>query len=198
MSRFSTNFEGPFLDSYGIGFRLYQAGQINWKHRTIAGVSWNGQDQEAYFFNPDGLGLPIKANPWKLPEWIRSHAVRREFASVHGYGHFAMKDGRLKALQSVGMTDWVTYWLVDQSDGFSNDADVWHRYVEADLAIEKTNSETLHREMRLDTDPAAYQDQCLAERREVLATQHRRRSAEDQKILAWLKGETPPPLLASA
>jgi hypothetical protein len=82
--------KGPFLDSYSIGFRLYQPGAVNWRHRTIAGVSWNGEEQEAFFFSPDGLVLPLKANPWELPELIRKNAVSREFSSVHGSGYFAM------------------------------------------------------------------------------------------------------------
>ena len=34
--------------------------------------------------------------------------------------------------------------------------------------------------------------------RDVMAIEYRRRCAEDSKILAWLKGETPPPLFAFA
>lgn len=40
-------FTGPFLDTYGIGFSLHQRGRNNWKQRTIAGVSWNGQEGKA-------------------------------------------------------------------------------------------------------------------------------------------------------
>ncbi|MBD8496206.1 hypothetical protein [Pseudomonas syringae] len=191
----ASNTTGPFLDSYSVGFQLYRKDEINWKHRTIAGVSWNGQEQEAFFFNAEGLALPLKADHWKLPDWIREHAVRREFASVHGYGYFSMKEDRRKALSSIGLNDWVTYWLVDQSGGFMNDAEVWQRYIEADLAIERAGCETLHSEMRLQSDKADYIQQCLAERREQLAAMHRQRCIEDQKILAWLKGEVPPPQL---
>ena len=102
MKRNYSPFKGPFLDSYSIGFRLYQPGAINWRHRTIAGVSWNGEEQEAFFFNPDGLVLPLKPNPWELPELLRKNAVRREFSSIHGTGHFAMKEGRRTALKSLG------------------------------------------------------------------------------------------------
>lgn len=189
----------PFLDSYSVGFQLYRKDEINWKHRTIAGVSWNGQEQEAFFFNAEGLALPLKVDHWKLPEWIREHAVRCEFASVHGYGYFSMKEDRRKALSFSGLNDWVTYWLVDQSGGFMNDAEVWQRYVKADLTIERAGCETLHSEMRLQSDKEDYIRQCLAERREQLAAMHRQCCIEDQKILAWLKGEVPPPqLVASA
>jgi len=197
MKRNYSPFKGPFLDSYSIGFRLYQTGAINWRHRTIAGVSWNGEEQEAFFFNPDGLVLPLKPNPWELPELIRKNAVRREFSSIHGTGHFAMKEGRRTVLKSLGMTDWVTYWLVDQSAGFANDPAVWRHITEQDLAEEKTASERLHREMKLTSDLTSYVNECLAQQRELLAVEHRRRCVEDSKILAWLIGETPPPLFTN-
>ncbi len=198
MKRNYCPFKRPFLDSYSIGFRLYQAGAINWRHRTIAGVSWNGEEQEAFFFSPDGLVLPLKANPWELPELIRKNAVRRKFSSVHGTGYFAMSGSRLASLKTRGMTGWVTYWLVDQSAGFANDPAVWQRITDEDLAVEKTATERLHHDMRLTSDLTQYVDECLAQSRDSLAVEHRRRCAEDSKILAWLKGETPPPLFASA
>ncbi|TPG82145.1 hypothetical protein [Pseudomonas mandelii] len=197
MKRNYSLFKGPFLDSYSIGFRLYQTGAINWRHRTIAGVSWNGEEQDAFFFNPDGLVLPLKPNPWELPELLRKNAVRREFSSIHGTGHFAMKEGRRTALKSLGLTDWVTYWLVDQSAGFANDPAVWQQITERDLAEERTASERLHREMRMTSDLSSYVDECLAQQRDRLTVEHRRRCAEDSKILAWLKGETPLPLFAN-
>lgn len=197
MRRSHSPFKGPFLDSYSVGFRIYRPGAINWRHRTIAGVSWNGEEQEAFFFNPDGLVLPLKPNPWELPELIRINAVRREFSSIHGTGHFAMKEGRRSVLKSLGLTDWVTYWLVDQSTGYANDLAVWRRITEQDLAEEKTASERLHREMRMTSDLSSYVEECLAQRRDLLAVEHRRRCVEDSKILAWLKGETPPPLFTT-
>lgn len=198
MKRNYSPFKGPFLDSYSIGFRLYQAGAINWRHRTIAGVSWNGEDQEAFFFSPDGLVLPLKANPWELPELIRKNAVHREFSSVHGTGYFAMSQNRLASLKTRGMTDWVTYWLVDQSAGYANDPAFWQRITDADLAVEKTATENLHHSMHLTSDLTEYVDECLAQRRDVMAVKYRRRCVEDSKILAWLKDETPPPLFAFA
>ena len=198
MKRNYCPFKGPFLDSYSIGFRLYQPGGINWRHRTIAGVSWNGEEQEAFFFSPDGLALPLTANPWELPELIRKNAVRREFSSVHGSGYFAMSESRLASLKSRGMTDWVTYWLVDQSAGFANDPAVWQRITDEDLAVEKTTSERAHQDMRLTSDLNGYVEECVAQRREQMAVVHRRRCVEDSKILAWLKGATPPPLFANA
>jgi hypothetical protein len=198
MKRNYCPFKGPFLDSYSIGFRLYQAGAINWRHRTIAGVSWNGEEQEAFFFSPDGLVLPLKANPWELPELIRKNAVRREFSSVHGTGYFAMSESRLASLKSRSMTDWVTYWLVDQSARYANDPSVWQLITDEDLAVEKTATQNLHQSMRLTSDLTGYVDECLTQRRDLMAVEYRRRCAEDNKILAWLKGETPPPLFAFA
>lgn len=198
MKRNYCPFKGPFLDSYSIGFRLYQPSAINWRHRTIAGVSWNGEEQEAFFFSPDGLVLPLKANPWELPELIRKNAVRREFSSVHGAGYFAMSESRLASLKTHGMNGWVTYWLVDQSAAYANDPAVWQRITDEDLAVEKTATERLHHDMRLTSDLTRYVDECLAQSRDSLTVEHRRRCAEDSKILAWLKGETPPPLFAFA
>jgi hypothetical protein len=198
MKRNYCPFKGPFFDSYSVGFSLYQPSEINWRHRTIAGVSWNGEEQEAFFFSPDGLVLPLKANPWELPELIRKNAVRREFSSVYGTGYFAMNPSRLASLKSRGMTDWVTYWLVDQSAGFANDPAVWQRITDEDLAVEKTTSERTHQNMRLTCDLVGYVEECVAQRQEQMALQYHRRCVEDSKILAWLKGETPAPLFALA
>ncbi|MEX5590092.1 hypothetical protein [Pseudomonas urmiensis] len=35
---------------------------VSGRHRILAGVSWNGQSQEAFFFNPDGLAIPLRAS----------------------------------------------------------------------------------------------------------------------------------------
>lgn len=197
MKRRYCPFKGPFHDSYSIGFQLYSQGDINWRHRTIAGVSWNGEEKEAFFFNPDGLVLPITPNPWELPQIIRKHAVRREFSSIHGHGHFAMKEGRRAGLSQFALNNWVTYWLIDQKDGYANDPQVWSQYVEKDIEQEKLISERLYADLRITSDLSQYMEECLVERRNSLVEQHRRRCAEDSKILAWLKGETPPPLFAS-
>ncbi|QXI10919.1 MULTISPECIES: hypothetical protein [Pseudomonas] len=197
MKRNYCPFKGPFHDSYSIGFQLYAQGGINWRHRTIAGVSWNGEEKEAFFFNPDGLVLPLTPNPWELPEIIRKHAVRREFSSIHGHGHFAMKEGRRAGLSQFALNNWVTYWLIDQKDGYSNDSDVWGKFVDKEIEQEKGISERLYTDLRITSDLSEYMEGCLNERRNVLAEQHRRRYAEDRKILAWLKGDTPPPLFAN-
>lgn len=197
MKRHYCPFKGPFHDSYSIGFQFYSQGDINWRHRTIAGVSWNGEEKEAFFFNPDGLVLPITPNPWELPEIIRKHAIRREFSSIHGHGHFAMKAGRRAGLSQFALNNWVTYWLIDQKDGYSNDPHVWSRFVEKDIEQERVISERLYTDLRITSDLSEYMQECLNERRNALAEQHRRRCAEDSKILAWLKGETPPPLFVN-
>ena len=74
---------------------------------------------------------------------------------------------------------------------------MWRHITEQDLAEEKTASERLHRELRMSSDLNSYVDECLAQRRDLLAVEHHRRCVEDSKILAWLKGETPPPLFAN-
>ncbi|RML66843.1 hypothetical protein ALQ92_100649 [Pseudomonas syringae pv. pisi] len=105
-----------------------------------------------------------------------------------------MKEGRRKALRTVGLNDWVTYWLVDQSGGFANESKFWQDYVATDLATEQANSEKLYSEMRLQEDRATYIEQSISERRDYLTVMHHRRCNEDRKILAWLKGEVPAPL----
>lgn len=198
MTQHTENPSHPFYDCYSIGFQLYRPGEMNWKHRTIAGVSWNGQEQEAFFFNAGGFSLPLKADPWKLPEWIRAHAVRREFGFIHGYGYFSMKENRRNALRAAGrMNDWVTYWLVDESGDFSNAPSVWQRYVEQDLEIELAGCETLHSDRRLQIEKTAYVEQCLGERRAHLADLYRKQCGEDLKLLAWLKGGIAAPLFGT-
>lgn len=198
MKRNHYPFEGPFHDSYAIGFQLYAQGGINWRHRTIAGLSWNSEENEAYFFNPDGFVLPLTPNPWKLPEIIRKHAIRREFSRVYGDGHFAMKEGRCAGLDQFALNNWVTYWFIDPKDGYSNDPQVWSQFVEKDIEQEKISSEQLYKELRITSDLSKYMEECLNDRRNTLAEQHRCHCTEDSKILAWLKGDASPPSLANA
>jgi hypothetical protein len=42
-------FNGPFLESYSFGFRLYRSDAMNLQHPTIEGVSRNGEKREAFF-----------------------------------------------------------------------------------------------------------------------------------------------------
>lgn len=101
------HFTGPFHDPYGAAFCLYKPGDINWRHRIIAGVSWNGQSQEAFFFNPDGLAIPLRANPWEMPAFMRKHGIRREFSTIVGEGPFAMDKQRRLALTAMQLAEWV-------------------------------------------------------------------------------------------
>ncbi|UVL31994.1 hypothetical protein LOY32_03780 [Pseudomonas donghuensis] len=213
-------FKGPFFDVYRIGFNLYQPNQNNWRQRTIAGVSWNGREREAFFFNPDGLVLPIEANPWELPPLLGRHTIQREFATVVGSGMFAMKKAQRNALTATGLGEWVTYWLVDFEAGYANDLANWAAYVETDLQAERQAAEASYaavqdlrprtgqpverpwneQGLQVETPTDDLPKQILENvdaRRSFLQDEYARQYAEDRRIAAWLRGEAgDPPLLA--
>ncbi|KEY87498.1 hypothetical protein MBA34_16675 [Pseudomonas capeferrum] len=192
MSMRRYHFTGPFHDPYGAAFCLYKPGDINWRHRIIAGVSWNGQSQEAFFFNPDGLVIPLRANPWEMPAFMRKHEVRREFSTIHGDGPFAMDKQRRSCLTSCQLAEWVTYWFTDESYPYSNDPEVWNVWVANDLVQEQVTSEQSHALGRDQTDLDTFVAECVANRGEWLTEEYRRRCKEDARIFAWLKGEAHP------
>jgi hypothetical protein len=191
-------FNGPFFDPYRVGFGLYLESALNWRPRTIAGVSWNGREREALFFNPDGLALPLEPHPWELPALLERHAVRREFATIHGAGQFAMKPARRNAMSPAVLNEWMTYWLVDDAARYANSPSVWGAYVESDLAAERQCIEachTLSESLQRRNPNLAVGDlgesilDGLAARRDHLQAEHERQCAEDRRISAWLRGE---------
>jgi len=186
------HFTGPFHDPYGAAFCLYNPGDINWRHRIIAGVSWNGQSQEAFFFNPDGLAIPLRANPWEMPAFVRKHGVRREFSTIVGEGPFAMDKQRCLGLTASQLAEWVTYWFTDETYLYSNEAEVWEDWVANDLKEEQATSEQSHAFGRDLTDLDTFVAECVAKRREWLTEEYRRGCKEDARIFAWLKGEAHP------
>jgi hypothetical protein len=187
------HFTGPFHDPYGAAFCLYKPGDANWRHRTIAGVSWNGQSQEAFFFNPDGLAIPLRANPWEMPAFMRKNGVRREFSTIVGDGPFAMDKQRRLGLTASQLAEWVTYWFTDESYPYSNDPEAWAVWAADDLEQEQTSSEQSHSFGRATEDLDTFVAECVAKREEWLAEEYRRRCIEDARIFAWLKGEAHPP-----
>lgn len=189
MSSRRVNFQGPFHDPYGAGFCVYKPNGINWRHRIIAGVSWNGQTQEAFFFNPDGLSIPLRPNPFEMPDFMRKHGVSRVFATIHGSGPFSMDKHRRDALAPHQLAEWVTYWFTDETYVYSNDPEVWARWMEEDLEQEKTAAEQSHAFERDPVELESYVGQSIETRRAWLTEEYRRRCVEDSKILAWLKGE---------
>lgn len=193
MSLRRVSFHGPFHDPYGAAFCLYQPDQINWRHRIIAGVSWNGQTQEAYFFNPDGLSIPLRSSPWEMPGFMRKHGIRREFSTTHGRGPFSMDQQRRAAMNPQQQAEWVTYWFTDDSFAYSNDPEVWAQWVELDLAEERAGCEQSHAFERAPAELETYVIECLEKRRTFLMAEHQRRCSEDRKILAWLSGEAHSP-----
>lgn len=197
-------FRGPFFDLYRIGFSLYRTGERNWRQRTLAGVSWNARERKAYFFNPDGLALPLEPHPWELPEMLGSHTVRREFGKVAGVGLFAMPVRQRNALTADGLAEWVTCWLVADDAPYANDPATWATYVESDLAAERRACEAAiaagrgitHGTAALAED-AAWVQESVEFRRLDLQDEYAYESAEDRRIADWLRGSGgEPPLLA--
>ena len=188
-------FTGPFFDTYGIGFALYQPGRNNWKQRTVAGVSWNGLDGKAHFFNPDGLVLPLVPSPWELPTLLRQHRTRMEPAQVVGAGAFAMTH---PAGESSESNHWVTYWLVGSDAAYANCPEVWTGYVESQVAAERKAAEHNYVDARRISQRAEHEPtcDCLSEWvrvntedcRRMLRAEYERECAEDQRVAAWLRG----------
>lgn len=215
-------FAEPFFDPYRIGFALYRSDKPNWRQRTIAGVSWDGRAREAYFFNPDGLVLPLEPHPWNLPPLLGQYVVRQEFAHVEGVGLFAMRPAQLKAMTSARLGDWVTYWLVGSDAHYANEADTWAEHTDARAVQAREDVEwtAKHQSDRFwpeslrwwsgmdDADRAEFhqqradhvkqlQSEAEQESRSNSADDYARQCAYDKRINAWLRGEAGgPPLLA--
>lgn len=202
---------GPFHDTYGIGFSLYKPGQNNWKQRTVAGVSWNGQEGKAYFFNPDGLVLPLTPSPWELPAVLHQQRTRMEPAQVMGSGVFAVAHPSGEAVPSSELSKWVTYWLVGSNATYANCPEVWGAYMEAQVAAERKAAEHNYTDVRrirqraVQSTDMPWQSQehkapCdglsewihenIEDCRSALHTKYESECAEDQRIAAWLRGCT--------
>ncbi|WP_156109508.1 hypothetical protein [Pseudomonas cremoricolorata] len=206
-----SRFPGPFLDTYGIGFSLYQMSRNNWKQRTIAGVSWNGQEGKAYFFNPDGIALPLLPSVAKLPNVLREHRTRMQPACVVGSGVFAMPNSSLEALSSSELSQWVTYWFVEDHAVYANCPDTWSAHVELQVTGERKAAEHNYPNVRRINLPtvqtpspsgqslqqdttyvglAQWVRENTEECRRILQAQYERECAEDQRIADWLRGCT--------
>jgi hypothetical protein len=204
MSSSRMPFRGPFFDSYRLGVSLYRPGERNWRQRTIAGVSWNGRERKAYFFNPDGLALPLDPHPWELPDLLAGRTVRREFAMVFGAGLFAMPDRQRNALAAANLAEWVTCWLVADDAPYANDAATWAAFVAVDLEAERRATESaiaigrgLRRDIAAPADAAQQVRESVEARRLYLQAEYTYEAAEDLRIATWLRGgDGAPPLLA--
>ncbi|WP_051270577.1 hypothetical protein [Pseudomonas vranovensis] len=191
-------FTGPFFDTYGIGFALYQTGRNNWKQRTVAGVSWNGQEGKAHFFNPDGLVLPLVPSPWELPAVLRQQRTRMEPAQVMGSGVFAMTHPAGDSVLSNESNQWVTYWLVGSDAAYANCPEVWGAYVESQVAAERKAAEHNYVDARRISQRAEQEPTCdglpewvrvnTEDCRRILRSEYERECAEDQRVAAWLRG----------
>lgn len=197
-------FRGPFFDSYRIGANLYRPGERNWRQRTLAGVSWNGRERKAYFFNPDGLALPLTPHPWELPGLLAGRTLRREFATILGTGLFAMSDHQRNALTAASLAEWVTFWLVADDAPYANDPAIWAAFVEADLEAERRATESsiaisqgFTHVTAVPADAGQLVQESVGARRLYLQTEYIQESTEDQRLAAWLRGsDSEPPLLA--
>lgn len=186
---------GPFFDSYRLGVSLYRPSERNWRQRTIAGVSWNGRERKAYFFNPDGLALPLDPHPWGLPDMLADRNVRREFSTVLGVGLFAMPDRQRNALTAACLAEWMTLWLVADDAPYTNDPATWATFVAADLEAERRATESaiaIGRSLRRDVAAPADDTQQVREsveaRRLYLQAEYTYEAAEDLRIATWLRG----------
>lgn len=197
-------FHGPFFDLYRIGFVLYSPNERNWRQRTVAGVSWNARERKAYFFNPDGLALPLEPHPWELPEMLGGRTVRREFGKVVGVGLFAMPVHQRNALTVDGLAEWVTCWLAADDALYANDPATWAAYVENDLAAEGRASkaaiaigQNITRGAAATADAGQKIQASIKARRLYLEAEYAYESAEDHRIADWLRGsDREPPLMA--
>lgn len=176
-------YTAPFFDPYSTRAHLYRPGETahNWRSGIIAGVSWNALEGEAFFFNPDGLVLPLKPNPWTLPNLLRRYSVRREYAAVYGEGLFAMKPARLKAMTSNMRGEWVTYWFIDDATPYANNPQVWAAYVETELQTARQAAEV-----------------SSAERLRQAAPRHRRNLSPSGIELPWAPAAATPEQQAEA
>lgn len=216
-------FATPYFDAYQVGFALpagpaSAATGLNWRQRTIAGVSWNGQEQQALFFNPDRQALPLEAHPYELPRLLARVTTRREFAAIVSDGQFAMPVAQQKAMTAKMRGQWVTYWFIDADTVYGNTAEVFADYTEARSSqVRDDVASTLNgmadrfwpESLRWSPDAEAglvearqaycVQQQGEAEQDERVrcAEQHAKQVAYDKRVGEWLRGEAGgPPLLA--
>ncbi|OLS64638.1 hypothetical protein [Pseudomonas putida] len=204
-----TPFTGPFFDTYGIGFALYQPDRNNWKQRTVAGVSWNGLEGKAHFFNPDGLVLPLVPSHGELPAVLRLQRTRMEPAKVMGSGVFAMTHPAGDAVASSELSQWVTYWFVGSDAAYANSPEVWSAYVDSQVAAECKAAEHNYVDARrishraeqsteLPWQSSEHEQTCdglsewvrvnTEDCRRMLRAEYERECAEDQRVAAWLRG----------
>lgn len=222
MNKIHHQFNAPFFDKYQIGFALPNEHKPNWRQRTIAGVSLNAEEQEAYFFNPDGLVLPLKHHPYELPLLLRKHHPRIELATIQGTGLFAIKPAQLNAMPQSVRSRWVTYWLIDGSEQYANTKEVWEAYMAKEVELrlrshtpQMTDTQDIYWPPHLRRQNATEQDlETLTERRQAYfkrslieaekdchaewSIRYAKECAKDQQINAWLRGVLgQPPLLAA-
>ena len=128
-------FDTPYFDPTGLGFQPAKLTGLAWRAFTIVTICFDPHEREALFINADGYAVPLEPHPYELSRLLE-RAIAREYGRVCGAGQFAMKHGRISALQSSGqLKRWVVYHL-EQPAHYANEPAAWHAYVESDLAEE--------------------------------------------------------------
>lgn len=189
-------FDTPYFDPTGLGFQPPKLTGLAWRAFTIVTICFDPQEREALFINADGYAVPLEPHPYELRRLLE-RAIAHEYGQVCGAGQFAMKPGRISALQSSGqLKRWVVYHL-EQPAHYANEPTAWHAYVESDLAEERRAAEAtadaVAHLVRLpwQETPAPCAARVVEERRAELMAQYRSRKAENDAVNAWLRGDAP-------
>lgn len=186
-------FDTPYFDPTGLGFQPPKLTGLAWRAFTIVTICFDPQEREALFINADGYAVPLEPHPYELRRLLE-RAIAHEYGQVCGAGQFAMKPGRISALQSSGqLRRWVVYHL-EQPAHYANEPTAWHAYVESELTEERRGIEAATEAMaHLVRVPWA--EPCAPDvhedRRAELMAQYRRRKAENDAVNAWLRGDVP-------
>lgn len=137
------NFDGPLFDPTGLGFANQHPKHLDWRHRHLAGVSYNPTKNALIAFNAEGLAMPLEHDRYKLPQLL-STAVRIEFSTARGagiYGTGAAENQPL--LDPAGLKRWITYWFAEPEHGFANDNQALDRLIEQDIQEMLANRKAL-------------------------------------------------------
>ncbi len=218
-------FKTAIFDPTGFGFGYWLPGFRYYPELHISAVSYNQQEDRAYFINANGNAVPLEHNRYPLAAMLK-RAVRHEFGCIAGDGQFAMKPPEYQALVKAGrLKEWVTYWFADPEPGFESDPAVYAAYRAKCVLEARKNTESFFRTAEDRYWPeelrsAKQQPEALSINREQLQEKRRAwldlelkrceeqagkecdesRAAQmklDKQIGEWLRGDVGyPPLLA--
>ncbi|WP_455232339.1 hypothetical protein [Geopseudomonas aromaticivorans] len=212
------------IDTFGHGFRVPLFGSRGPMLRNLAivGVSFDGDLEDAQFFNPAGLVVPCRAGDGLRR--LLTRASHREYSKIVGHGQFAKPEHVLKSMEGAGtQRKWMTcYFERSEFCFYFDDAAAWAAHEQAEIAdltpthfLEMAELERrLQSRQRLASEiadgpqglpdlptPAELEERrqkAIAERLADLQEQRRQALEQDRQLGAWLRGELPaPPLLRS-